>query len=179
MSALERSSQMKWFNLLLCVILIFSSFVFSGCASIICGSEKTVNISSSPVEAKFSITNRKGALIAQGVTPTNITLKRGSGYFKGGDYTITLEKQGYQTSVQPIKQGLETGWYAIGNIVFGGLIGWIIVDPITGAMYSIQDVNVSLLPEKTTMLMPQGNKLKILTTDQIPESMRHRMVRIN
>ena len=30
------------------------------------------------------------------------------------------------------------GWY-IGNIVFGGLIGWLVVDPASGAMWKLQD----------------------------------------
>jgi hypothetical protein len=31
------------------------------------------------------------------------------------------------------------GWY-IGNILFGGLIGILIVDPLTGAMWKLDDV---------------------------------------
>ncbi len=33
------------------------------------------------------------------------------------------------------------GWYA-GNIVFGGLIGILIVDPATGAMWDIKENNI-------------------------------------
>ena len=36
------------------------------------------------------------------------------------------------------------GWY-IGNILFGGLIGMLIVDPATGAMYNLPDrVDINL-----------------------------------
>ena len=116
----------------------------SGCASIMCGSEKTINIRSKPPEAKFSIKDVKGIVIIQGVTPTNITLKRGRGFFQGGDYKVEFEKQGYDSKIVPVPQGLETGWYFFGNAVFGGLIGIVIVDPLTGAMWDIKDVNVSL-----------------------------------
>lgn len=138
------------------LILVFLSvgcmFLCTGCASIICGSEKTINVTSSPVESEFSIINRKGNIIAKGVTPTNVTLKRGDGWFRAGDYTIKLSKAGYKETIVPIKQDLETGWYGLGNLVFGGPIGWIIVDPLTGAMYNIKDVNVSLMQDQEAVV---------------------------
>jgi len=35
-------------------------------------------------------------------------------------------------------------WYLAGNIVFGGIAGWLIVDPLTGAMWRLspKEVNV-------------------------------------
>ena len=39
------------------------------------------------------------------------------------------------------------GWYIGGNILVGGLIGWFIVDPLTGAMYTLpKEVNADLRP---------------------------------
>jgi len=118
--------------------------ICSGCASIMCGSEKTINIKSEPPQAKFTIKDTKGIAIVQGITPTNVTLKRGRGFFQGGDYTVEFEKQGYDSKTFLVPQGLETGWYLFGNAVFGGLIGIVIIDPLTGAMWDIKDVNVSL-----------------------------------
>ncbi len=111
------------------------------------------------MESKFSIQNPKGKIIAQGVTPTNVTLKRGSGWFKAGDYTIKLEKAGYKTATFPVEQGLEVGWYGLGNLVFGGLIGWIIVDPATGAMWTIKDFNATLQPESAALNERRGEPL--------------------
>lgn len=128
---------------LICVTMCFSVFL-SGCASVMCGSEKTINIKSHPPESDFTITNAQGNIIVEDVTPTNVTLKRGSGWFKAGDYKVTFKKEGCKQMTVPIHQGLEAGWYIGGNILIGGLIGWLIVDPLTGAMYSIEDVNVSL-----------------------------------
>jgi len=76
-----------------------------------CGSEKTVNISSHPPEAKFTIKDARGNVIVQDTTPTNVTLKRGRGWFQAGDYTVTFEKEGYETTTVPVRQGLETGLY--------------------------------------------------------------------
>ena len=128
---------------LICVTMCFSVFS-SGCASVMCGSEKTVNIKSHPTGTNFTIKDAKGNVVVEDVAPTNVTLKRGGGWFKAADYKITFEKEGCKKVTVPINQGIETGWYFGGNILIGGLIGWFIVDPLTGAMYSIEDVNVSL-----------------------------------
>jgi hypothetical protein len=46
---------------------------------------------------------------------------------------LTLEKEGYDKEEVNI-EGDANAWYIAGNLVFGGLIGWLIVDPATGAM---------------------------------------------
>lgn len=127
----------------ICVTMCFA-ILLSGCASVMCGSEKTINIKSQPPGSDFTITNAQGNIVVEDVTPTNVTLKRGRGWFQAGDYKITFKKEGCKQMTGQIRQGLETGWYVCGNVLIGGLIGWVIVDPLTGAMYNIEDVNVSL-----------------------------------
>lgn len=141
------------------VILLLAAMLVadSGCCSIMCGDEKTVNIDSNPKGAEFEIMNPLGDIIVKGITPTNTTLKRGRGWFLAGDYKITFHKVGYEDITVPIKQGLETFWYFGGNFVFGGLLGIIIIDPATGAMYTIEDVNVALIP-KSVVQTPEGPK---------------------
>lgn len=41
------------------------------------------------------------------------------------------------------------GWYIGGNIVFGGLIGWLAVDPFNGGMYTLKpkETNAILAPQ--------------------------------
>lgn len=34
------------------------------------------------------------------------------------------------------------GWY-LGNLLFGGLLGWVIIDPITGAMYKFDETPIT------------------------------------
>ena len=101
--------------------------------------------------------------MAQGVTPTNVTLKRGSDWFRAGGYTITLEKTGYKTETQPITQSIEVGWYVFGNIAICSLTGLLIVDPLTGAMWDIDDVNVTLVPEEAALYIPDGRRLRLLS----------------
>jgi hypothetical protein len=129
---------------LICLSLCFSVFV-SGCASIICGSEKTVSVNSNPSGASYAIENASGHIVDKGITPSTLSLKRGRGWFKSADYKITLSKEGCKPMTFPIRQGLNAGWYLGGNLIFGGFFGWLIIDPLTGAMWDIQNVHVNLL----------------------------------
>lgn len=108
-----------------------------GCASIVSDSKPEVGVYSTPTAAKYEIVNSKGMVVASGVTPGRVLLESGRGYFKGEDYKVTFRKEGYQESTVPLKTTVN-GWYW-GNILIGGLIGMLIVDPLTGAMYTLPD----------------------------------------
>jgi hypothetical protein len=60
-------------------------------------------------------------------------LPSGKGFFTSATYTFTFEKEGYEPTIVT-RSAKFNGWY-IGNLVFGGPIGFLIVDPITGAMW--------------------------------------------
>ncbi len=113
------------------------SIVVSGCASIVDGGNKPVTISSSVPAAKFEIKNRGGTVVHSGKTPQTVSLSRGAGYFKKERYSVVMNKEGYEESSGVLEPTLS-GWY-FGNILIGGLIGMLIVDPATGAMYKLPD----------------------------------------
>lgn len=117
----------------LCSAAIF----MSGCATIVSKSQTPVTITSMPTGAIVKVTNKKGSEIHSAVTPTTVTLKNGAGYFQGETYTVSFEKDGFQKASQQLDTGLNA-WY-VGNILFGGLIGILFVDPITGAMWRMDD----------------------------------------
>lgn len=149
---------------LFCILSMAAMLFFcQGCCSIFCGSEKSVKITSTPDNAKFSIKDRTGAVIHSGTTPSTVTLKRGDGYFRDGGYTVIAEKENYGAATVQVKQGLETGWYC-GNILFGGLIGMLIVDPLTGAMYNIDDAHIDIIagagPPPQTIVDPKTGQKK-------------------
>lgn len=130
----------KMIVMMLLIVVMWSVLMTGGCATIVCGTTKTINISSQPPDANFTVkedVKQKEKIIVQGRTPTNVTLNR------SGNYTVTFEKQGYETLVTPIESQIN-GWYA-GNILFGGIIG-AVIDPITGAVWDLVDVNVTLVP---------------------------------
>jgi len=146
-----------------------------GCASIVSKSMYPVTINSQPKGADITIKDENGQLMYEGKTPTTLTLAAGEGYFHGKDYTVTFSKPGFGEQRTIIKSGLD-GWY-IGNILFGGLIGFLIVDPLTGAMFK--------LPKEVTVTLAELDEskskepaLKIVTIDQVPRHLRKHLIKI-
>jgi len=131
----------------------------SGCASIMCSDHKTISIQSDPPGADFEIENRLGVIVVKDTTPQTVTLKRGSDWFKQAGYLIRFQKDGYEPLRTTINQGFEAGWYLGGNLIFliAAPVGYLIVDPLTGAMWTIEDVNVKLKPS-TLVKTPEGTK---------------------
>ncbi|MBD8569411.1 hypothetical protein IFT86_10340 [Pseudomonas syringae] len=118
-------------------IIAIAAFAVTGCASIVSDSKYPVALTSSPSGAAYEIFNESGISVRSGVTPDEVTLRAGAGYFDGEKYTVTYRKDGYTSSTQTLESGID-GWYW-GNIVIGGLIGMLIVDPATGAMYTLPE----------------------------------------
>ena len=155
------------------VILLSFILLFAGCASIVSKSNWPVAIISNPEGATVQITNYKGEKIYSGTTPTRIVLKSKRGYFKGERYKLLFTKDGYDTFAYELDTGLN-GWY-IGNILFGGLIGFLIVDPLTGAMYRLDDRVDVILPVDVSLSSP-NSELKIVTLDKVPESLKDQLI---
>jgi hypothetical protein len=133
--------------------LLTVSLLLTGCASILDGGSKTVQINSNPEGAKVTISNREGKEIFVKTTPTKVSLERSSGFFEGETYTLAFEMAGYYPYEAHIQSSVD-GWY-FGNIAFGGLIGMLIVDPATGDMFTLspREVTCNLIsaqPQLTT-----------------------------
>ncbi len=147
----------------------------SGCASIVSDSSYPVAINTVPVGAEFVITNDKGQQIHSGTTPSTVTLKSGDGFFSSASYTLSFSKDGYSQKQVEISSSMD-GWY-IGNIVFGGLIGLLIVDPMTGAMWKLPESHMTTLDQ--TVATAESKDLKVVTIDTIPEEERAKLEKIN
>ncbi|QDU70068.1 hypothetical protein [Engelhardtia mirabilis] len=109
----------------------------ASCASIVSKSEYAVRIDTEPTGAAIEIVDRKGERVHRGTAPTTVTLKAKAGFFSSQSYTVNASLPGYEPEVSTLKASLD-GWY-VGNILFGGLIGWLIVDPATGAMWKLPE----------------------------------------
>jgi hypothetical protein len=82
---------------------------------------------------------------------------------------LVLETAGYNPYETHVVSTID-GWY-FGNILLGGLVGMLIVDPITGDMYTLSpmDVNCNLAP--STVASPPGEiKAAEPGTNAAPES---------
>jgi hypothetical protein len=126
-----------------CVCL---SFV-SGCATILSHGNKTLPIISNPEGANVEIKDsRMDKIISKNTTPFQATFERGDGYFLKKKYILDLSKEGYIS--EKVEVSPSFNFLYIGNILFGGLIGILIVDPLTGDMwqYYLDKIDVKLFP---------------------------------
>lgn len=155
-------------NCLVFALVVFLGFVISGCASIISSGGQRIDIRSDPSEAVIKITDTSGRVVFDSHTPASPTLNRGDGYFKGATYKITVSKEGYKTQEIPLASQLNGGWYILGNLIFGGLIGWLIVDPLTGGMWSLSPDKVSAQMSKEASFLEQKDGLMIVLLSDIP-----------
>ncbi len=158
------------------VLFIIGVFLISSCASIVSKSSYPVSITSSPDQAEFVITNKHGMQIHSGKTPSTVTLKSSCGFFQGEDYKITFNKDGYSPNSATISSSMD-GWY-VGNLLFGGLIGILIVDPATGAMWKLPPAISSSMDKKDTALNSSGKSLYVLSYNSIPDSVKGSLVSI-
>lgn len=162
-------------KLLVVVPLVLVLFV-SGCCSIVGRDSFMLTINSNPDGANILVQDDKGIKVFNGVTPTTVTLSAGEAYFHAKSYHITFSKPGYAEQYADVKATLS-GWYW-GNILFGGLIGMLIVDPITGKMWKLPPNVAANLSPKTALNQSQST-LKIVTLSQVPEYLRKDLVRLN
>lgn len=147
----------------------------TGCASIVSDSSYPVAITSNPAGASFTIANKDGLVIHNGETPATITLKSGAGYFSSASYTLTFSKEGFEDEVVTIKSDLD-GWY-VGNLLFGGLIGFLIVDPATGAMYKLPESSAATLRSATAAA--PDSQLNVVDIAAVPAELQSELERIN
>ncbi|MCQ4288746.1 hypothetical protein NA647_15050 [Pseudomonas stutzeri] len=140
------------------LLLAAATIALTGCSSIVSESNYPVSVQSSPAGASYEITNETGMVVSSGVTPGQVTLKAGAGYFDGELYRITYKKDGYEDQISMLDSELDN-WYW-GNIIFGGLIGMLIVDPATGAMYKLpSSAHGTLAPVPTPIASTEGAEI--------------------
>jgi hypothetical protein len=125
----------------------------AGCATIMKGSDQKISFSSDPSSAKVTIFDSAGTVVADGKTPLSLPLKKGAGFFQAAKYRVVFEHPGMEKKEVWLSGSLEGGWYVLGNFLVGGLIGWLIIDPLSGAMWNLQPdpVNVRLDPKLSSL----------------------------
>jgi len=161
--------------------ILLSSILLSGCATIVGNTTQLVPISSMPSDANIVIIDETGSEIFNGTTPTTVTLPKSDGSYWGKkDFSVEISKDGYKTQTIPVKAHAN-GWYIAGNFFFGGLIGWFIVDPLNGAMYTLSPQNVSSDLSEELAHNNTGNEenISIVLLQDVPAHLLEKMERIN
>ena len=160
------------------MVVLLASTVLVGCATIMGKSApETLNIRSTPDQANVVITDESGTKIFEGKTPTSLPLEKKKGFFSGKKYEVKILKEGYSEKIITVDTKVG-GWY-IGNLLFGGVIGLLIVDPATGAMWTLNtnEVNATFdaLKQGTTT---EPNKANIVLLQDVPLSLRDKMIKV-
>ena len=161
-------------------VVFCSLFSLVGCATIVGDKTQLMSLNSTPSEAVVKITDEKGVDVFTGKTPTTVTLQKADGSYWGGkNYTVTISKEGYEAQTIPVKSN-PNGWYIAGNFVFGGLIGWFIVDPLTGAMYNLspEQISASLSTKAAHNNSSADGNISIVLLEDVPFDLRDKMTRL-
>lgn len=135
-------------------LIISMATVITSCARLFSTSTYLVSLESNPSESNIVVTDWNGNKVYNGKTPASVLLNASQGYFKRAYYTLSFTKEGYNEMTIPVTFGVDA-WYW-GNLInfglvgFGAVIGFLILDPYTGAMYRIDSENYSatLTPNK-------------------------------
>lgn len=159
------------------ILFLLAITTLYSCATIFGRSSYQIRINSNP-SSSFVILNDKGTEIEKGTTPRVVTLKSSAGYFKRASYRVKFTQPGYEERLVNIEARLN-GWY-IGNILIGGLIGMLIIDPASGAMYKLDilDVNEHLQPASGSRAEVKNSQLQILSVSDIPDYLKPKLIEI-
>ena len=157
------------------ITLALGSLLLAGCASIVSKSNWPVTLSSNPSGASVMVANKQGVNIHSATTPTTVTLESDAGFFRRAQYTLTFTKPGCPTRSVTLKARMNR-WY-VGNIVFGGLIGILIVDPATGAMWKLDHyVHVDLASGD---IAGKAQPLRIVERSAMPAAWEGHLIAVN
>ena len=166
-------------SLLISIILLGLTFLESGCASIVHGGNRDIAVRSDPKGAYFEVfKDGSEVAVTSGTTPMTISLDPKGGYFRGQTYRLRFEMPGYQGAEVTLRPSMS-GWY-FGNILFGGLIGMVIVDPLTGSMWNLapEEIDQGLYPAAGPVT-DDSTSVTVALLSEIPLEQRDKLVRIN
>ncbi|SOD42032.1 hypothetical protein [Nitrosovibrio sp. Nv4] len=159
--------------------VLFASTVLAGCATIMGNSaHETLNVRSAPDQATIVILDESGTKIFEGKTPTSLPLEKKKGYFSGKKYSVNIKKEGFAEQNITVDTKVN-GWYVAGNLVFGGVIGWLIVDPATGAMWKLDTNEIDVTLQAPRQGRTVENTTRIVLLEDVPPSLRSKMVRVS
>ena len=124
MNSSSRQSLMIWVSILI-------PCLFGGCATILQGTSTNVGFYSDPSEAKIYV---NGFLM--GTTPRMIKLE------SNREYQIEFRMEGFEPKVFTLHHHVGVDW-VIFDVIFG--VFPVIFDAATGAWYSLDQENVSVI----------------------------------
>jgi hypothetical protein len=165
------------FRQLTVVTLLGVCGALTGCATIVHGGPRSISVASTPPGATVSIYDRSNVLVETNSTPFVAKLDPKYGYFTAQSYRLVFEMPGHAPAEVKLESSLS-GWY-FGNLLFGGIIGMLIVDPLTGAMYNLAPDKIEQsLPGSQADVVRSGKGVLVVMASQATERERAEMVRL-
>lgn len=151
----------------------------TGCASIVHGGNRSITIATTPAGAQATVVaTNSGQVVRTGTTPLTVSLDPKAGYFRGQSYTIKLDLAGHRATEVQLTPTLSP-WY-FGNLLLGGLIGMVVVDPLTGSMWNLSPDKIEQhLDTAQAALLRRGEGFMVVMVSQLTERERAAMVRVN
>lgn len=153
--------------------LVAAMCLLSGCCTLLTKSKYPLMVNSDPDGAQLTITDKKGREVYSSSTPASLELKSSSGFFAGAKYFLRFSSPGYADYTVTVSSKLK-GWY-FGNLLIGGFLGMLIIDPATGAMWKLDKEYVSVV---LTPLQSDLQEMKIYDINKIPEEWKSHLVSV-
>ena len=147
----KRGTIINFLSTVSLVLIGMSTLTLTGCASVFSVSEYPVHLDSVPSDMEIVVTDRNGNIEYRGQTPAIVDLDARGGYFVRETFTVELYDAGKVVGRTQIKGGIDL-WYFVNFISrpWTTLVGFFVIDPITGAMWSL-DKSVTVFRDvKTT-----------------------------
>ncbi len=121
--------------------IICLAFAQASCSTVFNRTGKRIRVNSTPSGLSFDVKDRAGRVVYAGVTPAMVKLSSRYGFMKGQTYLFTARKNG-KVHGTAILDARISGWFW-GNFAVGGIPGMLLLDPLTGSMWTMtKDVHI-------------------------------------
>ncbi len=151
--------------------------LLTSCASIFNRNQKNVAVSSMPSGMTFEVKDRDGKVLQSGTTPATVRLGTGYRYMKGQAYTFVF-RRGSQVVGTTALETRISGWYW-GNFVLGGLPGLLLIDPLTGGMWTMpENVHFGAPASPALAASRKTGEIRVMSLADVPPHLRSKLVRL-
>ena len=93
--------------------------------------------------ARVDVYDRAGASVFEGATPCSLVVDHGASFFVPAEYRVVVSPADGAPRETLVGASVNP-WYAENTLIPGGLVGALLVDPPTGAVYRMETQEVRL-----------------------------------
>lgn len=120
----------------------------SGCASIFSDSNYVQKFEASVPGVLMDVVKNGEPYQSDVPIPAEIKLPADNGFFSRADYSFTFRKEGYKDKVMTRRAKVDPLYWVNVATIYAAVIGMVIVDPWTGAMWSLEEAPLVAVMEK-------------------------------